>query len=204
MELPLRTNKPVNPLISVIVLLVFFGCAAPKGKAYLFPDDNRLKGMYHKEGTDEGVFENGSIRVAVRRVKASDYEGSPLLKNLSDKKYVILSVGIENKSKLKAIYNPSMTVLTDDSMDYKKPLDYTDLYDAVIGDSALESGLSAMKGKFYDLALTLQPGEKTVKLLIFEPLSENTDKADLAMSDIYIGTETVNLRFPFLLKSPEI
>lgn len=198
----MRTLKPT--LISVIVLLVFFGCAAPHGKAYLFPDDNRLKGMYHKEGTEEGVFENGSIRVAVRHIKASDYEGSPLLKNLSDKKYVILSVAIENKSKLKTIYNPSMTVLTDDSMDYKKPLDYTDLYEAALGDSALESGLSAMKGRFYDLALTLQPGEKTARLLIFEPLSENVGKADLAMNDIYIGTDTVNLRFPFLLKSPGV
>ena len=202
MELPLRTLKLT--LISIIVLLVFSGCAAHKGRAYLFPDDRGLKGMYHKEGTEEGVFENGSIRVAVRHTKASDYEGSPILKNLSDKKYVILSVGIENKSKLRAIYNPSMTVLTDDSMDYKKPLDYTDLYDAVIGDSALESGLSAMKGRFYDLALTLQPGEKTTRLLIFEPLSENAGKADLAMNDIYIGTDTVNLRFPFLLKSPGV
>lgn len=159
--------------------------------------------MYHKE-TEEGVFENGSIRVAVRHVKASDCEGSPLLKSLSDKKYVILSVGIENKSKLKAIYNPSMTVLTDDSMDYKKPLDYTDLYDAAIGNSGLESGLSAMKGRIYDLALTLKPGEKTTRFLIFEPLSKNAGRADLAINEIYLGTDTVNLRFPFLFKSPEI
>ncbi len=203
MELPLKNCKTINPLISIIVLLVFFGCAAPKGKAYLFPDGDRLKGMYHKEGTEEDVFENNSIRIAVRHIKASGYEGSPLLKNLLDKEFVILSASIENRSKLKTIYNPSMTVLTDDSLDYRKPLDYTDLYEAATGNSALESGLEAIKGKFYDLALTLQPGEKTSRLLIFEPLSKDAGKAELAMNDIYIGTDTVSLRFPFILKSLE-
>jgi len=200
MEFPLRTRT----LLSAIVLLVFFGCAVPHGRAYLYPDDKNLNGPYHKEGTEEGVFENSSLRVAVRHVKASECEDSPLLKDLSDKKYVILSVAIENKSKLKAIYNPSMTVLTDDSMDYKKPLDYTDLYDAAVGNSGLESGLSEMKGRFYDLNLTLQPGEKTTRFLIFEPLSKNAARADLAINEIYLGTDTLSLRFPFLLKSPEI
>jgi hypothetical protein len=202
MELTLRNSKPA--LLYAIVLLFFFGCAAHNGRPYLYPDDKNLTGMYHREGAEEGVFENGSIRVTVRNVKASECEGIPLLKNLSDKKYVILSVGIENKSKLKAIYNPSMTVLKDDSMDYKKPLDYTDLYDAAIGDSGLESGLSAMKGRFYDLALTLQPGEKTTRFLIFEPLSKNAARADLAINEIYLGTDTVSLRFPFIFKSAGI
>ncbi len=196
-------NRATNILISIAIFLVLYGCARA-GKAFLVPDGGRLTGQYHMDGTEEAVFKNDSLRVTVRRIKPSDSEGSTLIKNLSDKKYIILKVGIENNSKFSVIYNPSLTALTDDGLDFLRPLDYTDLYDLTVADSGLESGLEDMTGKFYDIVLTLQPGEKSTRLIIFEPLSKNTSSAELDMEEIYIGTRTINLRFPFVLKTGKI
>lgn len=95
------------------------------------------------------------------------------------------------------MYNTSYTVLTSDALDYKKPLDFTDLYDITGGTGRLAS----LKGKFYDLNTTIAPGERTSRLLIFRPLSEEAEDAEVVIKDLYIGTKTRDLSFPFTFKN---
>ena len=103
---------------------------------------------------------------------------------------------IENKSEGSVMYNTAYTVLTSDSGDYRKPLDFTDLYDI----SSDDNSLAGLKGKFYDLNATVATGERTSRLLIFKPLSDEAEKAAVAIKEIYIGTSTRALSFPFTFK----
>lgn len=196
--------KIVKTVFSAGLLLTFYGCAQVKGTAYLYPDGNYLKGPYSKAG-EEGVFDNKSMRITVRQVKPAEYEDVPVLKSLFGKKnYIIFIMGIENKSRSRVIYNPALTVLTNDQLDYIRPLDYTDLYDLASGDSGTENALTSMKGKFFDLTMTLMPGEKASRLIIFGAFSKNVGNAQLAINEIYVGTDAINVSFPFILKYSEL
>jgi hypothetical protein len=60
-------------------------------------------------------------------------------------------------------------------MEYREPLDYTDLYYIVrrkyVG-KAPESELVGLEGKFYDLNITSLPAANTSKFLMFRPFKE--------------------------------
>lgn len=145
-------------------------------------------------------YENGPVKISVRQVSETETEEGSLLKELSTKGFILLSVSIENRSpKNSLIFNPVHVALTDDAMDYKKPIDYTDLYDMAKDG---EERINALKGKFYDLTETLPPGKSSSKLLIFGPLSEGVKTAELLIKEIYVGTSTLRLSFPFVMKKP--
>ncbi len=179
-------------LVAVFCLFVLASCAH-KGGTELYPDMGVGKG-YSAIGRME-TFENDALKIGMRQ--AVKNEPSPqLVQELLKKKYVVMHLSIENKSEGKVIYNQSYTVLTDDALDYRKPLDYTDLYDIAENPGQL----AEMKGKFYDLNVRLAPGEKTERLLIFPPLSKDATRVNLAVNEIYIGTGTISASFPFILK----
>ncbi|MBI5642521.1 MAG: hypothetical protein HY954_03490 [Deltaproteobacteria bacterium] len=148
---------------------------------------------------DAWVFEDKSVRITVSLFKSGTV-GPALLDELLTSKYVLFRMDIDNMSKGKVMFNPGYAVLTDDELSYLKPLDFTDLYD-IKGDSegALKS-ISELKGRFYDLDVTVMPGDKTSKLLIFKPLSKRMKKASLAIKEMYVGTDTLKAVFPFALK----
>ncbi|MEE9591867.1 MAG: hypothetical protein V3W26_05075, partial [Thermodesulfobacteriota bacterium] len=52
-----------------------------------------------------------------------------------------------------------------------------------------------------DLATTVMPGESAAKFLIFGRLQEESNRATLIMDEVYIGTETIALRFPFVFRT---
>ncbi len=135
-----------------------------------------------------------TIRASVRHMRKDEAApGGAFIAGLLDKGYVIFNLTIENISGSKIIYNPAYTVLTNDSLDYRKPLDFTDLYD-ITGN---EQEVSALKGKFYDVNVTIHPGDATSRLLIFRPMSGKAAKAEVAIKEIYIGTSTESISFPF-------
>jgi hypothetical protein len=168
---------------------------------------------YHRTALD-GVFEDGVIRVSVRQVTIEEFKPGDfpqMLNSLIKKGYVLINLEMRNYSGERLIYDPVHTSLTDDSMDFRRPLDYTDLYDIIVAEGesgaadpaagSVEKALSPLKGKFYDLAVTLQPGQRVSRLLIFRPLAEGGEKADLTVRDIYVGTKSVDLSFPFDVKT---
>ena len=177
----------------------------------MYPDDKGPEGYSRKAG--QGVFENRSIRVAVKKIGESD-EGSTqeIIALLLKKDYLIFRMEIENTStKYRAIYNPSFTTFAGDDMSHSAPIDYTELYE--IAENAWEKeekdgarkplSMKGLKGLFYDLSTTVPPGGKTSKLLIFKPVSKDCKKAALALSEFYIGTDTISVVFPFVFKPKE-
>ncbi|MBI5469255.1 MAG: hypothetical protein HY891_09000 [Deltaproteobacteria bacterium] len=208
-----RPSCLISALITAVVLLfVAQGCAhKPDVKLFMYPDDKGSEGYSRK--ADQGVFENKSIRVTVRKIGDSDDEGlsQEVIAHLLKKDYLIFRMEIENTSRHRAIYNPSFTTFTDDAMDYGTPIDYTDLYDMAEGVWEKEAkdgekkpfSMNGLKGLFYDLATTIPPGGKTSKLLIFKPISTDCTKAALTLSELYIGTETIRVIFPFVFKPKE-
>lgn len=186
-----------------IFLLAFFiyGCSASRGALRLLPDDKGPDG--YSRGSHAGVFENEHLKVTARQVNPVEFEDGPaILMDIIRKGYVILNLDIQNKSLVKVLYNPTNTIFTDDALDYRKPLDYTDFYDIL--KERDEKRISTLKGKFYDLDVTLLPGERSSKFLIFRPLSRGIKKAELTIQEIYIGTETVRISLPFSAKKEEI
>ncbi|MBI2412160.1 MAG: hypothetical protein HYV24_03015 [Deltaproteobacteria bacterium] len=181
---------------ALIVFLVIAGCSSTPKTGALLPVDDMGAG-YHRE-SDESVFENDSISVRVRAVK--DGGGVAILDELIKLKYAVFNMEIVNRSKVRIQYDPSTTLLTDDESSYLKPIDYTDLYDLKAGAEGGEQELSKMRGRFYDVSTTLSPGEKVSKLLIFKPFGEGMEEAELAVRDIYIGTEPIDATFRFEVK----
>jgi hypothetical protein len=121
------------------------------------------------------------------------------VKDILKSGHTIFSIAIENLSDKKIIYNPSFSHVVDNRLGYKRPLDYTDLYLLVRALDSDAERLKRMKGRFYDLAETVPSGHRVEKLLIFPPLEERSTKASLTMAEVYVGTETMKLTFPFAL-----
>ena len=192
-------KKPVRlPLLSLIMLSAFLlaACASgprPEGQS-LYPAEHGDKG-YSSVGRDH-LFENEAVRISIRHIKKGEAGTGPFIDGLLEKDYAMFRLAIENKSEGSVIYNTAYTVLTSDSLDFKKPLDFTDLYDI----AGASDSLAGLKGRFYDLNATVAPGERTSRLLIFKPLSIEAEKAAVAIKEIYIGTSTRALSFPFIFK----
>lgn len=141
----------------------------------------------------EGVFENKAFAAAARQVRKNEVS-DPLLASLLEKDFIVIAMTLENRSGAKVIYKPNYTALVN-SIDYLKPLDYTDLYE--IGGEAADG----LKGTFFDLDVTLPPGAKSTGLLIFRPISKDAKSAILEVREFYIGTNTTAFSLPFKMKS---
>ncbi|MBW7956898.1 MAG: hypothetical protein H3C68_03285 [Deltaproteobacteria bacterium] len=178
----------------LVLLAVAYGChPRPRAAMYLAPDE---KGpMDYKAVAGAGIIENGYMKVAARQVRKGE-EGSALLARLLEENFIIIDLVIQNTSEKTIIYKPNLTSLTNDAMDFLRPLDYTDLYDFGEFDA-----LDEIRGRFYDLDVTLKPGQRSSRLLIFRPVSKNAKKAALNIDDFYLGTDTLRLTFPFSFKA---
>ncbi len=149
------------------------------------------------------IMEDKNMSVTIHQLRSCcNSKKRNLLNELFDNDYVLMRLTIKNKSKKRITYNPSYTFLLAGKMDYKKPLNYTDLYDIV---SAKDDGifpeikLSRLRGRYYDLNTSIAPGGRESKILIFRRLSKNSknSKALLKMNEIYIGTKTRSISYLF-------
>lgn len=180
-----------------IMALLFFAAfllpsCQPKPRVfYLVPDNPGLEG-YQARGADS-VYEHKSLVASARQVRKGEVSNE-LLASLLEKDFTVISMTLENKSALKAIYKPNYTSLIN-AVDYLKPLDYPDLYE--LGGEAVDD----LKGKFYDLDATIPPGGSETRLLIFTPLSKDARKATVDVREFYIGTETMSFSLPFQRKT---
>lgn len=185
------------------------GCSTtPEGPRHLFAKESGPPGYLKVGGA--GVFEGEKFRIEAMPLRPRDTAGTTglpaLFGELLAENYPVLKVTIENRSEEKLIFNPTLASLMDNEMEYRKPLDYTGLYDIVRkkeGEKPPEVELARLKGKYYDLNETVPPGGKTSKLLIFKPLSERGKRAVLKIREIYVGTEARSLAFPFRMLEVE-
>jgi hypothetical protein len=193
---------PLLPVFFCLLLLLSYGCASTDpGPLFLHPAWKAEEG--YAQEANEWVYNDKDVVIRVRHVsKGVGGEGqksSVLIDELHEMGYLLLKMDIRNDSKANLIYNPALTALKDDTFGYKKPLDYTGFYD-LKGDDAGLTGLRGFKGVFYDLSVTLGPGERRSGLLAFRPLDKKTRKAELVIKNLYVGKEILDVRFPFVLK----
>jgi len=193
MKKPVRLTLASLLLISIFLLSACASGPRPEGQS-LYPAEQKEKG-YSSVGRDH-LFENEDVRISIRHVKKGEARSGPFFDTLLEKDYAVFSLTIENKGGGDVMYNTAYTVLTSDALDFRKPLDFTDLYDITGDDRALDG----VKGRFYDLNATVAPGERTSRLLLFKPLSDKAEKAEVDIKEIYIGTSTRRLSFPFAFK----
>ena len=189
--------KKTKFFFTAILLISVAACSAVKTS-----EQTRL---WLENSPEEGVYEKDSIKITIRPATGADVAGNALFEKFLSKDYILLKMDMENKSAKKLTFNPAMSHLLAGVMDYKKPLDYPDLYRILsTPDAAItpEAELRAIKGRFYDMNTVVKAGEKTSKLLIFRPLDPNseTNSAAFTMQELYVGVDTIVVTFPFAVK----
>lgn len=187
------------PVFFYLLSLLVQGCAStPDGRLNFYPSKGAPPG-YSASGTSL-VYEDNDLLVKVKGFKEG-YSSGMVEEDLFEKEYVLIVMGIENRSGKKVIYNPAITALMDDTMGYRKPLDFTDIYDISRGADPWGGGkLDGFGSRFYDLSVTVLPGQRVEKLLAFTPLEKKSTKAELVIKNLYIGSEIIDLRFNFDLR----
>ena len=103
----------------------------------------------------------------------------------------------------KVIFNPAMASLMDNKSSYKKPLEYTALYQVAMHKDMERTLNRELKGRFFDTNEIIRAGKKINKFLIFTPFTKNGEKAKLTLQEVYIGKKTIQIAFPFLLSELE-
>ncbi|MEK6600032.1 MAG: hypothetical protein AABY52_06815 [Deltaproteobacteria bacterium] len=191
-------------LVTVFLLCTALtGCASPKGHPFLTPLPTALPGYNITE--QNIVFSNNDVKVGIsplnsseaKKILAAKDTNNPLVEILTQPGYLVFLLDIENSSKTKVMYNPSLTTLFDNNMGLHKPLDYTDLYTLLGNLPNPEIIINNIKDIIYDLTVTLSPGQRTSRLLIFSGIEEDTSEAAITMKEIYIGTSTIAVSFGF-------
>jgi len=186
------------PLSLLCLFLLLGGCASKNEPRVLLPASVALP--HYSTSDKTGIFSNDSLRVTATPLSMDNSLRHPLLvRELLKMEHPVFSITIENLSDKKVIFNPDFSSATDNRLGFRRPLDHTDLFFLV---RSMEGGgklLKNMKGRFYDLTETVPPGGRSDKLLIFKPFEEKSTKATLTMQEVYVGDETVQLTFPFLL-----
>ncbi len=190
-------------LLFVLIASISACASRPTGPLVMAPEGKAQEGYSSVER--QWVFEHRAVSVkAGHLTKADSLPASGLIDMLFGRGYILMRMEIKNGSKARVIFNPSLTALMDDSMGYFKPLDYTDIYDMAGEDPEKTGFLKDVRKLFYDLTATVEPGETSSRILAFRPLSRNAGAAELIIKDLYIGTDALNLRFPFVLKPASI
>ncbi len=186
--------------MSALCLLQFIaGCMSAKGKKVFSPGRPELPGYSVANG--KFVFRNGPVMFTVIPVTTEDLEKShPFFAELPEYGFTLFRMEIYNNSEDNVIYNPAFTALLDRRMEYSKPMDYTDMYDLLRARVDAGTILSQVEGRFYDLAVTVKPGENVSRLLIFRRFEEERGRAELRLEEVYVGTNTISMVFPFVLK----
>ena len=186
-----------------LLLTVLTGCASPKGHTILAPMPP-VSPEYSNAG-QKIVFTNNDVKISIlplnssetKKILTSKDANNPLADTLAAPRYLAFLLDIENLSKAQLIYNPSLTTLFDNNMGVHKPLDYTDMYSLAANLPDSEFLLNKMKDMFYDLAVTLEPGKQTSRLLLFSGMGEEVSEVTITMKEIYIGTSAIAVSFGF-------
>lgn len=213
----------LKALFLLPLLLAAASCGAKKlGPPVLYPSTKDADGYSSKD--QAWYYEGKSLTVTVRQAGPEAGAGgseedakkgaeekeeyTTVLDDLFDSGYTFLRLDITNQTEDKMFYNPFLTVLMDNDLGYSKPLDYTDLYEFVREQDGsvedIEADLNDIKDEYYDGTVSIEPGGKVSRLLIFRPLSGRAGTAELKIKDIYTVKLSTDVVFPFNLERPEI
>ncbi len=176
-------------LLAVALLIILSACATgPQKRLGLVPVNTTLS-------TED-------IEIKALPLSADDSTGIAFFDALLQRGFLFIRLSIHNRSDSTVIYNTSHTFLFAGVLDYKKPVDITDLY-FIIRDEGAEpqtlSTISGLKKSIFDASTRIRPSEKREKFLLFRPLAGESrgTRAVLGLNQLYIGTRTIDVKLLF-------
>ena len=187
------------------ILACLWGCAStPEEPVFLVAAETGPEGYTIKDGA--WSFETKQIRASGKPLRPEELADEPdVIGILAAKNYIVVRMEIENISPSKLIFNPAYVTLMTDADDYKKTLDYTDIYTILAGGEQEGGTNPTLKQPIYDLTLTLGPGDKVSRLLIFSPVDVDAESASLMINNIYVGKSDISITVPLLkYEKPEV
>ncbi|MFQ5442122.1 MAG: hypothetical protein ACE5EB_05275 [Thermodesulfobacteriota bacterium] len=194
--------QAVRLALLFLALLIAAGCVPKyKGPLLLYPGQTDSKG--YSIDDNSLIFDNDDVKITVTQVTSADESKSFLVDDLIDLKYLLIRVEIENRTRYKILFNPALASLRDSKAGYKKPLDYTDFYQKSATEKGFPEDISDMSKIFYDLTAEIPSGKKRSKILVFDQIEEGADEAELVIKNLYLGRNSMDLTFPFILKPRE-
>lgn len=185
-------------LLVLVVLTLTSSCTAPpKRPTYLMPTYTIAKD--YKALGKRATFNNDSFTISINILTPEDSVEGEIFSALKENNFIFMELTFINKSDKQITYNSSFTHIMGSAFDYRKPMNFTDLYSVAVGkkhDLSREHKLKAVRKKFYD-HMTRIPAKKTItKYLIFRPNEKETTKAVLTMKEIYVGINALSVQFP--------
>ena len=195
-------------LTFLLFTIIFAGCGADKkirGPLFLEPSPPPVEAKGFTI-TPEGeiVFEALSVKFTLKPLRSVRADDPKLIRALVADGFVILDMEIANMTESdKVMFNPAMSSLMDNKSDYKKPLEFTALYQVAMGRGMERTLNRELKGRFFDTNIIIRAGNRTKRFLIFTPFTKNGNKAALTLQEVYIGNKTIRIAFPFKLTEPD-
>ncbi len=198
-----------NLLLPIIMLTLvagpLAGCSkknkAPKERKYYYLTPGKLGGKDIYVTKKATIVDTDYLYLYLKPLKPLDVKvESPLLALLIKSNFTLFRIDIDNKGKKVIAFNPAFTSLYDDKKKYSTPMDYTDLYS--VAQKFGESGDRIMRDvrrEFYDTLISIKPGDKVSRILIFDPVREKSKNAVLSIKELYIGEKPIHLRIPYTI-----
>ena len=166
------------------------------------PPPEEAKGFTLGSGGDM-IFEALDVSLTLTPLRSVRPGDPKLIQSLIADAFIIIDMEILNMTEdSKVIFNPSMSSLQDDKGSYKKPLEFTTLYQVAMHKGMERTLNKELKGRFYDTNVIIHAGKKTKRFLIFTPFTKDGEEAQLTLQELYIGNETIRVTFPFQLTEP--
>ena len=150
------------------------------------------------------TFSTKQIEIRATPLSPEESTGIAYFDTLLKKGFLFIKLAIHNRSDSTVIYNTSQTFLFAGVLDYKKPVDLTDLYFMIRKDgkeAQTLSTLSGLKGVIFDASTRIKPSERVEKFLVFRPLARESHRtrAVLGLNQVYIGTGAIDVRLLFMV-----
>ncbi len=197
---PSVSKQTIRLILVFLPLLIAAGCI-PKytGPLLFYPEKTESKDYSIKDKSL--IFENKDVKITVKQITSGEESSSFVIDDLLGMNFVLIRMEINNlNKKRKILFNPALTSLRDNKGGYRKPLDYTDLYQRSQTEKGFPEDLSDTAKVLYDLTAEVPGGITRSRILVFDQIEEGADRAELVIKNLYIGRESINLTFPFILK----
>ncbi|MEK6531199.1 MAG: hypothetical protein AABZ23_01745 [Deltaproteobacteria bacterium] len=193
---------------AVLAACLFLGCAkTDKGPFFLHPDTGLINASKaYAVDNEKIVFNGSSVRLSASLIRDAPHDMPQTIKRLHEKGNIIISMEIENNSERKVLFDPThVSLIYDKGVSIDRPLDYTDIFEQIVNkredaEFEAEEELRGIKSDFYYMPLTIGPGQREQRLLIFHSLPQSPEDAELTIRELYIGRQSIDIAFPFIVK----
>jgi len=113
--------------------------------------------------------------------------------------YTTFLVEFENQSGREVIFQPGNVALMTERGEQQSPVDITDLYRAAAlrESEDPEAAMRRVAPLIFDSSVTIQPGRRLSRLLVFGPLPPKWKEIRLLFSFLHIGSETDTVSLAF-------